>query len=33
MVENGTTVATTTIETPTLFKIDYTGGPPPAEAG
>jgi Peptidase A4 family len=29
MVENGTTVATTTIETPTLFKIDYTGGPPP----
>jgi hypothetical protein len=33
MVENGTTVATTTIETPTLIKIDYTGGPPPAEAG
>ena len=33
MVENGTTVATTTIETPTLFKIDYTGGQPPAEAG
>jgi hypothetical protein len=30
MVENGATVATTTIETPTLFKIDYTGGPPPA---
>lgn len=25
MVENGVTVATTTIETPTLFKIDYTG--------
>ena len=33
MVENGTTVATTTIESPTLFKIDYTGGPPPIEAG
>jgi hypothetical protein len=33
MVENGTTVATTTIETPTLFKIDYTGGPPPADVG
>ena len=26
MVENGTTVATTTIETPTLIKIAYTGG-------
>jgi Peptidase A4 family len=33
MVENGTTVATTTIETPTLIKIDYTGGPSPAQAG
>jgi len=33
MVENGTTVATTTIESPTLIKIDYTGGPPPVEAG
>jgi hypothetical protein len=31
MVENGTTVATSTIETPTLIKIDYTGGPPAAE--
>ena len=26
MVENGTTVATTTIETPTLIRIAYTGG-------
>ena len=26
MVEDGTTVATTTIESPTLIKIDYTGG-------
>jgi hypothetical protein len=26
MAENGTTVATTTIETPTLIKISYTGG-------
>ena len=26
MVENGTVVATTTIESPTLIKIDYTGG-------
>lgn len=26
MAENGTTVATTTIETPTLIKIAYTGG-------
>ena len=26
MVENGATVATTTIETPTLIKIAYTGG-------
>ncbi|MGH3165363.1 MAG: G1 family glutamic endopeptidase [Trebonia sp.] len=26
MVENGTTVATTTVETPTLIKIAYTGG-------
>jgi Peptidase A4 family len=25
MVENGTTVATTTVETPTLIKIAYTG--------
>jgi hypothetical protein len=25
MAENGTTVATTTIETPTLIKIAYTG--------
>jgi hypothetical protein len=33
MVEDGTTVATTTIESPTLITIDYTGGPPPAEAG
>ena len=33
MVENGITVATTTIETPTLFKIDYTGAPPPVSSG
>ena len=33
MVENGITVATTTIETPTVIKIDYTGGPPIANAG
>lgn len=26
MAENGTTVATTTVETPTLIKIAYTGG-------
>jgi hypothetical protein len=26
MVENGVTVATTTIETPSLIKILYTGG-------
>lgn len=25
IVENGTTVATTTIETPTLIRIAYTG--------
>jgi Peptidase A4 family len=25
MVDNGTTVATTTVETPTLIKIAYTG--------
>jgi Peptidase A4 family len=29
MVENGTTVATTTVETPTSIEIVYTGGPPP----
>jgi hypothetical protein len=33
MVENGATVATTTIETPTLIKIDYTGAPPAAKVG
>ncbi|HSU99077.1 MAG TPA: hypothetical protein VLI91_03145 [Roseiarcus sp.] len=26
MVVNGKTVATTTVETPTLIKIAYTGG-------
>jgi hypothetical protein len=33
MVENGTTVATTTVETPTSIKIVYTGGPPPVVPG
>jgi hypothetical protein len=33
MVEDGVTVATTTIGSPTFIKIDYTGGPPPVEAG
>jgi Peptidase A4 family len=33
MVENGTTVATTIIESPTSIEIVYTGGPPPGAAG
>jgi len=33
MVENGNTVATTTVESATLIKIDYTGGPPPVQGG
>jgi Peptidase A4 family/Tachylectin len=33
MVENGTTVATTTIESPTSIEIVYTGAQPPVVAG